>query len=291
MLHEIIHLVEHILHHNWSLLPLLFVTYLIMGILEHTTGDHAKYMIQKAGVTGPIWGSLLGIIPQCGFSAAASYFYVGRVVTMGTLIAVYMSTSDEMLPIMISEQVSAGTIAKILVSKVIIGIITGFLVELFFGWYARRKKKPRDFQLGSTCGTDCCGDSTAGIVKTALVHTIKVFLFIFLISICIEFIIHELGDDALAAVFSDVPVVGQAIAALMGLIPNCASSVVITQLYLDGIIGAGPMMSGLLVSAGMGLLVLFEENRHLKENLMITGILLGSGIAWGCLIEFLGITF
>ena len=288
---EIFELIEHILHHNWSLLPLLFVTYLIMGILEHTTGDHAKNMIQKAGVTGPIWGSLLGVIPQCGFSAAASYFYVGRVVTMGTLIAVYMSTSDEMLPIMISEQVAPAAIAKILITKVIIGIITGFLVELFFGWYARRKKKPRDFQLGSTCGSDCCADSRAGIIKTALVHTIKVFIFIFLVSICIEFVIHELGEDALAAVFSDVPVVGQAIAAVMGLIPDCASSVVITQLYLDGIIGAGPMMSGLLVSAGMGLLVLFEKNRHLKENLMITGILLGSGIAWGCLIEFLGITF
>ena len=139
---EIFELMEHILHHNWSLLPLLFITYLVMGILEHTTGDHAKTMIQKAGVSGPVWGSLLGVIPQCGFSAAASYFYVGRVVTMGTLIAVYMSTSDEMLPIMISEQVAPAVIAKILVCKVIIGIITGFLVELFFGWYARRKKKP-----------------------------------------------------------------------------------------------------------------------------------------------------
>ncbi len=285
---EIFELIEHIFHHNWSLLPLLFITYLVMGILEHTTGDHAKLVIQKAGVFGPVWGSLLGAVPQCGFSAAASYFYVGRVVTMGTLIAVYMSTSDEMLPIMISEQVPPETIAKILISKVIIGIITGFLVELFFGWYARRKKKPRDFVLGSTCGTDCCSES---VVKTAFIHTIKVFFFIFVISVVIELIIHEVGEDALAMVFSNVPVLGEVIAAIMGLIPNCASSVVITQLYLDGIIGAGPMMSGLLVSAGMGLLVLFEENRHMKENLMIMGILLGSGIAWGCLIEFLGITF
>lgn len=288
---EIFHLIEHILQHNWSLLPLLFITYLVMGILEHTTGDHAKDIIQKTGVTGPVWGSLLGVIPQCGFSAAASYFYVGRVVTMGTLIAVYMSTSDEMLPILISEQVAPSTIAKILISKVIIGIVTGFLVELFFGWYARRKKKPRDFQLGSTCGTDCCATTKAGIAKTAMSHTLKVFFFIFAVSICIELLIHNIGEDALAMVFSNVPVVGQAIAAFMGLIPNCASSVVITQLYLDGIIGSGPMMSGLLVSAGMGLLVLFEENRHLKENLMITGILLGSGIAWGCLIEVMGITF
>lgn len=291
MLHEILHLTEHILHHNWSLLPLLFITYLVMGILEHTTGDHAKTMIQKAGASGPVWGSLLGIIPQCGFSAAASYFYIGRVVTMGTLIAVYMSTSDEMLPIMISEQVPPATIAKILASKVIIGIITGFLAELFFGWYTRRKKKPRDFQLGSTCGAGCCADSMTGIAKTAFIHTVKVFFFIFVISIVIELVIHEIGEDALAMVFSDVPFVGEVIAAVMGLIPNCASSVVITQLYLDGIIGAGPMMSGLLVSAGMGLFVLFEENRHLKENLMITGILLSSGIAWGCFIEFLGITF
>ena len=288
MMHEILHLAEHVFEHNWSLLPLLFITYFIMGVLEHTTGDKAKHMIQKAGVSGPIWGSLLGVIPQCGFSAAASYFYVGRVVTMGTLIAVYMSTSDEMLPIMISEQVAPATIAKILGAKVVIGILTGFLVEIFFGWYARRKKKPRDWELGSTCGTDCCSTS---VVRTALVHTLKVFFFIFAVSVCIELVIHEIGEDSLAALFSDLPVVGEVIAAIVGLIPNCASSVVITQLYLDGIIGAGPMMSGLLVSAGMGLLVLFEENRHLKENLMITGILLGSGIAWGCLIEFLGITF
>lgn len=288
---EIFGFMEHILHHNWSLLPLLFITYLVMGILEHTTGDHAKNMIQKAGVTGPVWGSLLGIIPQCGFSAAASYLYVGRVVTMGTLIAVYLSTSDEMLPIMISEQVPVSTIIKILFTKVAIGIATGFFVELFFGWYARRRKKPRNFQLGSTCGTDCCGAGVKDLAKAALMHAMKVFFFIFAVSLCIELLIHSIGEDALAAVFSNVPVVGQAIAALMGLIPNCASSVVITQLYLDGIIGAGPMMSGLLVSAGMGLLILFEENRHLKENLMITGLLLGSGIAWGCLIEFLGVTF
>lgn len=288
MLHEILHLAEHVLEHNWSLLPLLFITYLVMGLLEHTTGDHAKNMIQKAGVSGPIWGSLLGVIPQCGFSAAASYFYVGRVVTMGTLIAVYMSTSDEMLPIMISEQVEPATIAKILISKVVIGIITGFLVEIFFGWYARRKQKPRDFQLGSTCGTDCC---SPGIVRTALGHTLKVFVFIFIVSVCIEVIIHEIGEDTLASIFSNVPVMGEIIAAIVGLIPNCASSVVITQLYLDGIIDAGPMMSGLLVSAGMGLLVLFEENRNLKENLMVMAILFGTSVVWGCLIEFFGITF
>lgn len=288
MLHEIWELTEHVFHHNWSLIPLLFITYLVMGILEHTTGDGAKNIIQKAGVSGPIWGSLLGVIPQCGFSAAASYFYVGRVVTMGTLIAVYMSTSDEMLPIMISEQVEPSTIAKILAAKVVIGMLTGFLVEIFFGWYAKRKKKPRDFQLGSTCGSDCC---SPGVVRTAVVHTIKVFFFIFVVSVAIEFLIHEIGEDTLAALFSDVPVMGEIIAAFVGLIPNCASSVVITQLYLDGIIGAGPMMSGLLVSAGMGLLVLFEENHHTKENLMITGILFGTSVVWGCIIEFFGIVF
>ncbi len=285
---EILEVIEHTLHHSWSLLPLLFITYLVMGMLEHAAGDKPKLMIQKAGVFGPVWGSLLGIVPQCGFSAAASYFYVGRVVTLGTLIAVYMSTSDEMLPILISEQVAPQTIARILVAKVVIAMVTGFLVELFFGWMAKRKKKPRDFQLGSTCGSDC---SSTGIVKTALIHTLKVFFFIFLVTVAIEFIIHEIGDDALAMMFSDLPVVGEVIAAVMGLIPNCASSVVITQLYLDGIIGAGPMMSGLLVSAGMGLLVLFKENHHTKENCMIALILLVTSVAWGCLIEFLGITF
>lgn len=268
------------------LVPFLFLTYVAMGFLERATGPKAAARIQKAGKLGPIWGSFLGAVPQCGFSAAASYFYMNRVLTLGTLIAIYMSTSDEMLPILISQQVGAGVILRILGIKVIIAMISGFLIELLFGWMARHKKVPKEFELpGDRC---CC---RTGILVDAISHTLKVFVFIFMISLAIGGVIALIGEGELYRLFSDIPVLGEAIAALVGLIPNCAASVVITQLYLDGIIGTGPMMSGLLVSAGMGLLVLFKENHHRYENITIILLLYAVSVAWGVIMELTGITF
>lgn len=273
-------------HDSLRLLPFLFATYLVMGILEHAASDRPKQFIQNAGRFGPVWGSVIGAFPQCGFSAAASYFYIGRVLTLGTLISIYMSTSDEMLPILISAQVPLSMILKILGAKIIIGMISGFLVEMLFGWMARRNKTPRDFVHDS----ECCACS-GGIFADALVHTLKVFIFVFIISVAIGTVIHVIGEDSLMQLFSNIPVLGEVVAGLVGLIPNCAASVVITQLYLDGIIGAGPMMSGLLVSAGVGLLVLFKENHHHFENVIIAALLYTISVGWGVLIEILGITF
>lgn len=268
------------------LVPFLFLTYLAMGILERASGHRTKEIIKEAGKLGPVWGSLLGAFPQCGFSAAASYFYINRVVTLGTLVAVYMSTSDEMLPILISEKVEVSTIVKILALKVVIAVISGFLIEFLFGWLARRHKMPREFELpAESCS---CGGS---ILIDAVYHTLKVFFFIFVISLAIGGVIAVIGEGGLYRLFSDIPVLGQAVAALVGLIPNCAASVAITQLYLDGIIGTGPMFSGLLVSAGMGLLVLFKENRHMHENFIIAVLLYAVSVVWGVVIELLGITF
>ncbi len=263
------------------LIPFLFLTYLVMGILERATGSHARGMIQRAGKFGPVWGSLLGAFPQCGFSTAASYFYMNRVLTFGTLIAIYMSTSDEMLPILISQKVPGTVIVKILLTKVIIAMISGFLAEILFGFMARRNKVSSEFELPAEpchCGT--------GVLADAVLHTVKVFFFLFLISVAIGGAIELVGEGNLYRIFSNVPVLGQAVSALVGLIPNCAASVVITQLYLDGIIGAGPMFSGLLVSAGMGLLVLFKENRHLRENMTIAAVLYIFSVVWGIIIEF-----
>lgn len=269
-----------------KLIPFLFLTYLAMGFLERAAEARARDRIKKAGKLGPLWGSLLGAVPQCGFSVAASYFYMSRVLTLGTLMAIYMSTSDEMLPILISEKVAAPVILKIIGTKIIIAVISGFLIEFLFGWLARWKKVPGEFEL---CDEHCsCG---AGILADAAGHTLKVFFFIFIISLAIGSMIHFIGEDGMSQIFSDIPVVGEAAAALVGLIPNCAASVVITQLYLDGIIGPGPMISGLLVSAGMGLLVLFKENHHRHENLIIAGLLYGVSVVWGAAIEFFGITF
>ena len=217
-----------------KLLPFLFITYLLMEELEHKTGGKAKNRIRSAGKSGPVWGALLGVIPQCGFSAAASSLYAGHVITVGTLLAIFLSTSDEMLPIMISEAVAPVVIVKILAAKVVYILIISFLLNVVIGF---------------------------------------------------------IGEDTLAGFFTAMPLVGEAVAALVGLIPNCASSVVITELYLGGIIGAGAMMSGLLVNAGVGLLVLFRLNRDWKQNAGIVAALYGLGVFWGVIIRVCGIVF
>ena len=271
-----------------KLLPFLFLTYLFMEWLEHKTGSAARNTIRTAGKLGPVWGGLLGVIPQCGFSAAASSLFTGRVITVGTLIAVYLSTSDEMFPIMISNAVPAATIIKILVCKAAIGIISGLVVEYVYTHVLKKQEKEMD--IHEICEEERC-NCEHGLLSSALTHTLHVFVYIFLISLALNIIIGLVGEETLAGLFTGTPIVGELIAALVGLIPNCASSVVITQLYLEHIIGAGAMMSGLLVNAGVGLLILFRLNHDRKQNFRIIGLLYGLGVFWGIIIELTGIVF
>lgn len=270
------------------LLPFLFLTYLLMELLEHKTGSNARKRIRTAGKFGPVWGGLLGVIPQCGFSAAASSLYAGRVITVGTLLAIYLSTSDEMLPILISESAGAATIFKILAVKVTIAIISGLVIELFYTGVLKRKEKDMDIHV--VCEEEHCRCED-GILTSAVKHTLKIAVFIFLISLALNCVIAIIGEDTLSGLFLGVPVVGELVSALLGLIPNCASSVVITELYLGGIISSGAMMSGLLVNAGVGLLVLLRLNRNWKQNAGIIGVLYGVGVFWGIVIECTGIIF
>ena len=271
-----------------KLLPFLFLTYLFMEWLEHKTGSAARNRIRTAGKLGPVWGGLLGVIPQCGFSAAASSLFTGRVITVGTLIAVYLSTSDEMFPIMISNAVPAVTIIRILAFKAAIGIISGLIVEYVYTHIL--KKQEGDLDIHEICEEERC-NCEHGLISSAATHTLKVFVYIFLISLGLNIIIGLVGEETLAGLFTGAPVIGELIAALVGLIPNCASSVVITQLYLDHIIGAGAMMAGLLVNAGVGLLILFRLNHDRVQNLKIIGTLYGLGVFWGIIIELSGIVF
>ena len=288
MIHILEHTLSHTIEDSVKLLPFLFLTYLFMELLEHTTGGKVQNKIKNAGKVGPLWGGLLGIMPQCGFSAAASSLYAGRVITVGTLLAVFLSTSDEMLPIFISEAVAPATIFKILGAKVCIAIISGFLAEMVY--VNVFKKKEKDMDIHVVCEEEHCSCED-GVLKSALKHTLKIFVYILLITFILTLVIEMIGEDHLAVVFQNIPVVGEMIAALVGLIPNCASSVVITELYLSGIIGAGAMMSGLLVNAGVGLLVLFRLNRNWKQNSGIMAALYGFGVVWGVIIELLGIVF
>ncbi len=271
-----------------KLIPFLFLTYLVMEALEHSTGKKVQGVIRNAGKVGPLWGGLLGIVPQCGFSAAAASLYAGRVITVGTLVAIFLSTSDEMLPILLSESVSFGTIGRILATKVVIAIISGFVVEFIYVTLLNKKEKDMDIHV--VCEEEHCSCED-GILKSAVKHTLTIFFYIFLISLLLNIVIGMVGEDNLSMLFSNVPVVGELIAALIGLIPNCASSVVITQLYIDGVIHSGAMMAGLLVNAGVGLLILYRLNRNWKENAAIISVLYGLGVFWGIVIELMGIVF
>lgn len=272
------------------IIPFLFITYLAMEWLEHKTGGKAEAAIQRAGAAGPFIGAVVGVVPQCGFSAAAATLWAGRVITLGTLFAVFLSTSDEMLPIFIAEQVPLEVILKIIGAKIIIGIIMGFLVDAGLR-IARRIDMP--LHIHDLCEQEhChCHDGEGGILKSAVKHTLQVTLFIFIITIVLNGMLAIVGEDVLADFLSANPALSVFGSALVGLVPNCAASIVIAQLYVQGVLGSGAMLAGLLVSAGVGLLVLVRTNRHPKENIAIIVGLYAMGVIWGLIANALGIVF
>ncbi len=271
-----------------KLLPFLFLTYLCMELLEHRAGDRLLEKISAVDKAGPFVGAVFGIVPQCGFSAAASSLFAGRVITVGTLLAIYLSTSDEMLPILLSSAVPVTTILKLLGVKMLIAMLSGFLIEVCLHKVLHRAED--DMDIHTVCEEEHC-HCEDGVFVSACKHTLRIFVYIIIISLVLNALIHFVGEDTLASVFSNQPLLGQMIAALVGLIPNCASSVVITSLYVDGMIGAGMMMAGLLANAGVGLLVLFRLNRNSRQNLMIVCLLYVLAVIWGLLISLLGIQF
>ena len=266
-----------------KLLPFLFVTYLIMEYIEHKTKDKTKETIKKSGKIGPLIGGILGIFPQCGFSVSATNLYAARVITLGTLIAVYLSTSDEMLPIFISEAVPIDIILKILGIKLIIAIIAGFVID---GILRLKNKDKEQEKIVDLCEKEHC-HCEKGIIKSSLKHTLNIFVFIFLITLIMHVLIHFIGEEAISSIILNKPILGPIIAGLIGLIPNCASSVILTQMYLQNLISAATLISGLLVGAGVGLAVLFKINKGIKENLKIVGILYSIGVISGIILEFL----
>ena len=281
MIHMLLHIIEHTLVDGVKLIPFLFLTYLVMEYLEHKTGDKTQKIVKKAGKWGPFIGGIAGAAPQCGFSAAASNLYAGRVITIGTLLSIYLSTSDEMLPILISEKAPVSLIARILLAKVLIGVAAGLLVDIFM-----RGKAEEHEHIHELCEHEHC-HCEEGIFRSAVRHTLQITFFILVITFALNLILEFGGEEALANLMLNRPVLGPVLAGLVGLIPNCASSVAITQLYLQGAMGVGAMMSGLLVGAGVGLLVLFRVNHDKKENLKILGLLYFIGVLSGIVIELI----
>ena len=262
------------------LLPFLFVTYLVLEALEAKAGGALERILERARSVGPLAGALAGAIPQCGVSAAAASFYAGGVITVGTLVAVFLSTSDELLPVLISKQVPVAIMVKIVALKVAAAIIIGFTVNgvLAFARHIRREVHVHDLCEHSHCG---CGEHK-GILVPALIHTAEIFFFIVVISGAVELSMHYFGEDSLMKLRLTKPFFGEALAGLLGLIPNCAVSVVGAELYCQGAMSPGALMASSFTGSGLGLLVLFRTNRNLRENLaiLVTVYAVGTLLGW-----------
>lgn len=258
-----------------KLLPFLFVTFLIIEIFEHKFSDKGKKIVEKSGKFGPVLGSIFGIVPQCGFSVAATNLYVTRIISLGTLFSVYLATSDEMIPILIAEQASLSLILKILVIKLVLGIIFGFLIDLLI----RNRQKP-NYDI---CDHENC-ECKEHIVLASLKHTFNIFIFILICTFVINLIMHFLGESYLESILLKNNIFAPFITSLIGLIPNCASSVVLTELYLNSAISFSSLIGGLLTGSGIALLVLLKETDK-KEALKIIGLLYLIGSISGIIIE------
>lgn len=292
-----------------ELIPFLFATYVVISLLDLFASDKTTAAIQRAGHAGPLIGGVLGVVPQCGFSAMGASLYADRIVSLGTFVAVILSTSDEMLPLLLAEHVEVGLLARILVTKAVLGVILGFAIDLVLRAVLGRtslagvdesdagEEQDEDAEFDpSAYSCDCgCGEPlTRGqtawwVVVNSAYRTFQVVLFIFVVSVLLNALIALVGEDALASFLSGNAVVATLVSGLVGLVPNCAASVVLTQLYIDGVLGFAPMIAGTLVAGGAGYLVLFRMNGNMRENAAIVGIVYALGVCVGLVMLGLGL--
>ena len=246
-----------------TLLPFLFVTYLVLEAVEAHAGGALSRWLERARSVGPLAGALAGAVPQCGVSAAAASFYAGGVVSVGTLVAVFLSTSDELIPVLLSKQVPAALMVKIVALKVAAAIVVGFSLNALLA-FARHIR--RHVEVGELCEHSMCGcREHKGILVPALIHTAEIFAFIVVVSGAIELAMHFWGEDSLQALRLNAPIFGELAAGLLGLIPNCAVSVAGAELYCKGAMSAGALMASSFTGSGLGLLVLFRTNRNIMD--------------------------
>ena len=299
-----LHVLEHSALDTLRLVPFLFVTYLAMEALEHASADRVQAVVERSGKAGPVVGALLGAVPQCGFSAMAATLYAGRVVTAGTLVAVILSTSDEMVPVFLAHQEPLGRLLAIVAVKVLMGVVVGLLVDVALrAWHRAGDGRPHISELCERAHCHCGeadhdhdhghehGHGRWAIVRSAAVHTVQVGVWILVITFAFGLVIELVGTDALAALLVNHPVRATFVSALVGLVPNCGASVAITELYLEGVLTTGPMLAGLLSSGGVGLLVLWRTNASAGQNAVITAFVYAVSVAVGLVAGMLGILF
>jgi len=257
-----------------KILPFLFISFILMEMLEHKLKNKNKLLTTKK--CGPLIGTTLGIIPQCGFSAIAANLYAARIITLGTLIAVFLSTSDEMIPILLANKVNISTILKILLIKFLIGLLFGLIIDIVY-----RKKEKND--ISNICESEHC-HCQESILKSSIIHTLKISTFILIINIILGCLINE---EILASSLTNNQIISPIIASLIGLIPNCASSIIITELYIENLLDLGSCIAGLLSGSGLGILILFKQNKNLFENVFITSILILIASLCGIIINLI----
>lgn len=263
-----------------KLLPFLFVTFLFIELLEHKFSNNTKGVIEKSGKFGPFLGAIFGAFPQCGFSVMATNLYVTRIISIGTLVSVYLSTSDEMLPILLSHGTSFAVVVKFLVVKIIIGMICGFLIDLVF---RRSGNYNSNYHI---CEEEHC-HCEESVIKSSIKHTINILFFIFVITFILNIVMEYVGKDILSSIFYSNNILSPMLASLVGLIPNCGASVIITELYLNEVIPFSSAVAGLLTGSGVALIVLFKSNKNIKENIKILGLIYGIGVISGFIISLL----
>ena len=268
-----------------KIIPFLFVTFFILEFLEHKLNRKSEKVLIKYKKFGPILGGLLGAVPQCGFGAMAASLFSNKVITIGTVIAIFLSTSDEMLPIMLGNKVNIGIVLSTILFKAIVGICVGLIVDLVF----RKKGYVKEhIHIEDMCEDEHCHcEDKEGILIPSLIHTIKIGLFILIANISINFIIHFIGEEQLSNILLSKNILKYFIASLVGLIPNCASSIIITELYLSNLITIGTMFAGLLTGSGVGILLLFRVNKNMKENVTILSTIYAVGVIIGFLVDLL----
>ena len=273
------HVIEHAVMDSLKMLPFLFAAFLLLEALENVSEKVSAFLLEKVGKAGPIVGAVLGCIPQCGFSVMASNFYAGGMITVGTLLAVFLATSDEAVLLMITQPQSSGEILKLLAVKVAIAIVAGYLVDIFLGKKITEKK-----EMDEICHDCGCHDSH-GILIPAIRHTVKIFIYILVFTMILSAVIEIVGIEQLSAYLLGDTIFQPVAAAVIGLIPNCVASVMLTQLYIAGAITFPSVVAGLCSSAGIAMVVLFKMNHHRKENIKIFGALLAIAVIAGMVLQ------
>ena len=279
----VLHTALHTLLDTAKMLPFLFGVYFLIEYLEHKASEKMEKAVAKLGTFGPVGGAVLGCIPQCGFSVAVSNLYAGRLVSIGTLLAVFIATSDEAIPILLANPQKAGDILKLILAKIIIAVLFGFVADFL----VKLLKKMGKFKDEPNDLCENCGCEEKGILHSAIIHTLQIFAFLFAVSFVFGLVIELLGEETINSLLMSGSVFQPFLSALIGLVPNCAPSVILTELYISGSLSFGSVIAGLSTGAGLGLVVLYKTNKNLKQNIIITASLYLAGALSGMIIDLI----